>query len=135
MISSVVHDEVRRKVTAQFADLGQKHLKHISEPIRVFAWPTQGRTDSKAPPAALALPDRPSIAVLPFANMSGDPEQEFFSDGITEDIITELSRYKSLFVVARNSSFVFRDRAVDVREGGNRSWRPVCARRVRAQGW
>ena len=70
-------------------------------------------------PTRLSLPDKPSIAVLPFTNMSGDSEQEFFSDGITEDIITELSRYKSLFVVARNSSFVFRGRAVDVRDIGS----------------
>jgi adenylate cyclase len=121
VISSVVYDQIRRKVSAQFSDLGEHQLKNIAEPMRIFAWRAFG-VPSAAPAArpALSLPDRPSIAVLPFENMSGDPEQEFFSDGITEDIITELSRYKSLFVVARNSSFVFRGRAVDVREVGTK---------------
>ena len=88
-------------------------LKNIANPVRVF------RVANGAAPAAvepsLSLPDKPSIAVLPFTNMSGDPEQQYFSDGITEDIITELSRSRSLFVIARNSSFQYRDKAVDVR--------------------
>jgi adenylate cyclase len=70
------------------------------------------------PPAALPLPDKPSIAVLPFANMSGDPEQEYFADGMVEEIITALSRIRWLFVIARNSSFTFKGQAVDVKEVG-----------------
>src|SRR5205085_3487430 len=72
----------------------------------------------EAPSPALPLPDRPSIAVLPFSNMSGDPEQEYFADGIVDDIITALSRFKSLFVIARNSSFTYKGRAVDVKQVG-----------------
>ena len=87
--------------------------------MRAFAVRTEGKFAAKPSPAAgeidLSLPDKPSIAVLPFTNMSGDPEQEYFTDGITEDIITELSRFHSLFVIARNSSFTYKSKAVDVR--------------------
>ena len=79
--------------------------------------------------ASLAIPGKPSIAVLPFANMSGDPDQEYFSDGIAEDIITELSRSRSLFVIARNSSFTYKGRAVDVQQVGQRAGRALCAGR------
>jgi adenylate cyclase len=95
--------------------LGEPEVKNIRKPVRVYRW-----TDAAADPmpgteGALPLPDKPSIAVLPFTNMSGDPEQEYFSDGITEDIITELSRFSSLFVIARNSSFTYKGQPVDVR--------------------
>ena len=83
---------------------------------------------------ALPLPDRPSIAVLPFDNMSGDPDQDYFADGISEDLITGLSRIRWLFVIARNSTFVYKGRAVDVRQVAQQARRPLCARRQRAPG-
>ena len=88
--------------------------------------------DRTAP--ALALADKPSIAVVPFQNLSGDPEQEYFADGMVEDIITALSRMRWLFVIARNSSFTYKGRAVDVKQIGRDPWRPLCTRRQRAQG-
>ena len=101
-------------------DLGPQVLKNIAEPMRV--WQVEFDQDAaralaeRAP--ALALPDKPSIAVLPFQNMSGDPEQEYFADGMVEDIITALSRFKMLFVIARNSSFAYKGRAVDIKQVG-----------------
>jgi adenylate cyclase len=116
-ISSKVYEEVRTKLSTVFEDLGEQEVKNIAEPVRVYRW-----TDAAADPMpgtagaedALPLPDKPSIAVLPFTNMSGDPEQEYFSDGITEDIITELTRFPSLFVIARNSSFAYKGQSVNV---------------------
>jgi adenylate cyclase len=93
-------------------------VKNIARPVRVFALARSRSLDRTAPAKALQLPDRPSIAVLPFTNMSGDPEQEYFADGIVEDIITALSRVKLFFVIARNSSFTYKGRAVDVRQVG-----------------
>jgi adenylate cyclase len=119
-ISDAVHGAVRGKVAASFADQGEQQVKNISHPVRAFAVRADGGSAPKPVRAAgeidLSLPDKPSIAVLPFANMSGDPEQEYFTDGITEDIITELSRFQSLFVIARNSSFTYKGKAVDVRQ-------------------
>ena len=117
-ISGDAYRQVKGKINAAFDDLGEQQVKNIPEPVRVYRW-----TDAVADPmpgsvttaGALPLPDKPSIAVLPFTNMSGDPEQEYFSDGITEDIITELSRFRSLFVIARNSSFAFKGEPVDVK--------------------
>jgi adenylate cyclase len=105
--------------------MGAQTLKNIAEPMRAWrvrigpssSLATRTQTETAQP---LALPDKPSIAVLPFQNMSGDPEQEYFADGIVEDIITALSRFKSLFVIARNSSFTFKGRAVDIKEVGRR---------------
>src|SRR6478672_7085263 len=121
LISEKVYSEVKGKLDVGFEDRGEQQLKNISKPVRTYAVcagahhaPTE-RLGS-APP----LPDRPSIAVLPFENMSGDPEQEYFADGIVEDIITALSRFNSLFVIARNSSFTFKGRAVDIKEVGRR---------------
>lgn len=112
-ISGSVHEQVAGKLDAAFDDLGLCEVKNNSKPVRVYRLRSSGDTAPARP--ALALPDKPSIAVLPFQNMSGDPEQEYFADGITEDIITELSRFHSLFVIARNSSFQYRDKGVDVR--------------------
>ena len=109
-LSAIAHDQVAGKIEAVFADGGECDLKNIAKPVRVYRW-TESAIPSVAPPP---LPDKPSIAVLPFDNMSGDPEQEYFSDGITEDIITELSRFRSLFVIARNSSFAYRGQSVNV---------------------
>ncbi len=122
-ISGKVYEEVGSKLPTAFEDLGEQEVKNIVEPVRVYRW-----TDTAADPMpgtvgaerALPLPDKPSIAVLPFDNMSGDPEQEYFSDGITEDIITELSRFRSLFVIARNSSFTFKGEEVNATEVGQK---------------
>jgi adenylate cyclase len=119
-VSRVVRDQVRDKLDFPFEDAGEQRVKNIVRPLRVYrVRPGQvsGETMSAAQPP-LALPDKPSVAVLPFTNMSGDPEQEFFSDGIAEDIITALSRYPSLFVIARNSCFTYKGRAVDVKQVG-----------------
>jgi adenylate cyclase len=119
-ISEDAFRQVRGKIEAEFADIGEQSLKNISRPLRVFAVQIGGavvRTPVAEPPR-LPLPDKPSIAVMPFANMSADSEQEFFADGIAEDIITALSHYPSLFVIARNSSFTYKGRAVDVKQVG-----------------
>ena len=120
-ISRAVHDEVRDRINVCFDDKGEIALKNIARPVQVFA--ISGAKESKATVSpeskpALALPDKPSIAVLPFTNMSGDPEQDYFADGMVEDIITALSRFKALFVIARNSSFTYKGRAVDVKQVG-----------------
>jgi adenylate cyclase len=102
-----------------FEDLGDQTLKYIARPVRVYRVgpPASGRHAGETPAVqpALPLPDKPSIAVLPFQNMSGDPEQEYFADGMVEEIITALSRIRWLFVIARNSSFTYRGQAVDVK--------------------
>jgi TolB-like protein len=112
-ISGKVHDEVRGKLGVAFEDLGEREIKNIARPVRVFQI-RGGPVPSADTIAAVAPSSKPSIAVLPFTNMSGDPEQQYFSDGITEDIITELSRYRSLLVIARNSCFQFRGPSVDI---------------------
>jgi hypothetical protein len=114
-ISSSAHDQVLGKIGVEFVDLGQQHLKNIARPIRVFK--VLDRVAAKPRPA-LALPDKPSIAVLPFQNLSADPEQEYFADGVVEDITMALSRFRWLFVIARNSSFTYKGRAVDVKQVG-----------------
>jgi adenylate cyclase len=120
-ISGDVYNQVRNRIDAVFKDMGEQEVKHVSRPVSVYAInpPEQKMPDHITPPTS-ALPDKPSIAVLPFDNMSGDPEQEYFSDGITEDIITELSRFRSLFVIARNSSFAFKGQALDITEIGKK---------------
>jgi adenylate cyclase len=115
-VSASAIEQVRDKIDITFADLGEQHLKNISRPMRVYGVRLTP-DEAKASPA-LALPDRPSIAVLPLVNLSNDPQQEYFSDGITDDIITELSRFSDLFVIARTSSFTYKGRAVDVRRVG-----------------
>ncbi len=121
-ISGRVHDDVRDRLDVGFADTGENSLKNIAHPIRVWRWTlaASASTGHEATGSSSTLPDKPSIAVLPFDNMSGDHEQEYFSDGITEDIIIELSRFRSLFVIARNSSFTFRGENVDVVEVGRK---------------
>lgn len=120
-ISSFAYDQVRGKVPLEFVDLGEQNLKNIDRPVHTYAAKLEGRADSAPAPWAkrpLPLPDKPSIAVLPFENMLGDPGQEYFTDGIVEDIITALSRFRSLFVIARNSTFVYKGRAVDIKRIG-----------------
>src|SRR5262249_7152610 len=98
-------------------DAGLQTLKNIAQPIHIWRWSPGAATRPGAEP--LPLPDKPSIAVLPFQNMSGDPEQEYFADGMVEDIITGLSRNRGLFVIARNSTFTYKGKAVDVRQVGH----------------
>src|SRR5271166_5523342 len=139
-ISEDAFRQVRGKVEAEFADIGEQQLKNITRPLRVYrvrSTLTHPVADAPGSPLsrnagegaerrrreagegrALALPDKPSIAVLPFANMSGDPEQEYFADGMVEEIITALSRIRWLFVIARNSSFTYKGQAVDVKQVG-----------------
>jgi len=116
-ISDDAFPQVRGKVEADFADLGEQSLKNITRPLRVYRVSPSNRP-AITTPAKLPLPDKPSIAVLPFANMSGDPEQDYFADGMVEEIITALSRIRWLFVIARNSSFTYRGQAVDVKQVG-----------------
>jgi len=115
-ISESSYQQVRDKLDVRFEDLGEQQLKNISRPVRVYRVPLGGSPAKERP--TLALPDKPSIAVLPFQNMSGDPEQDYFADGMVEEIITALSRFGSLFVTARNSSFAYKGRAVDVKQVG-----------------
>ncbi|MHC4431328.1 MAG: adenylate/guanylate cyclase domain-containing protein [Planctomycetota bacterium] len=117
-ISGTVFDQVKGKLDVLFEDLGPRSVKNIADPVRVYQWQSQtvaaaGATETNK---ALAPSDKPSIAVLPFANISGDAEQQFFADGLVEDIITTLSKLSGLRVIARNSSFVYKDKAVDVRQ-------------------
>ncbi|MEE9590474.1 MAG: adenylate/guanylate cyclase domain-containing protein [Hyphomicrobiaceae bacterium] len=113
-ISSVVQESVGNRVEAKFADAGEHEVKGLPVPIRVWRWPAEGVTQTEAAP--LALPEKPSIAILPFDNMSADLEQEYFADGIVEDVTTALSRDPNLFVIARNSSFAYRGQRVDIRQ-------------------
>jgi adenylate cyclase len=129
-ISAAIHEAVPRRLPVEFKSLGDQSVKGFDEPVRVYSVslkagekvpePANGvrSDDSEAKSSApvLRLPDRPSIAVLPFNNLSGDPEQEYFADGMTEDIITGLSRFRSLFVIARNSTFAYKGKSPDVRE-------------------
>ena len=117
-VSARVQEDAAGKLDLDFEDLGEQSLKNIARPVRAYRVATGPVSAATKETPALALPDKPSFAVLPFANMSTDPEQEFFADGIAEDVITALSRYPSLFVIARNSSFTYKGRAVDVKQIG-----------------
>jgi adenylate cyclase len=114
-ISRVVHDQVQDKLDLAFDDMGDQALKNIARPVHVWRLRPGAKPAISVP---LALPDKPSIAVLPFANLSGDPEQEYFADGMVEEIITALSRIRWLFVIARNSTFTYKGKAVDVKQVG-----------------
>jgi TolB-like protein len=121
VVSAAVRDAIAGKLAASFADLGPQTLKNIAEPLRAYALSPKAGSLSPAvswPEEVLPLPSKPSIAVLPFDNLSGDREQEYFADGIVEEIITALSRFRGLFVIARNSSFAYKGRAVDVKQVG-----------------
>jgi len=121
-ISGGTYDQVRKVLPIAFTDLGAQQVKNIQESIRAYQVSAPSETLEAAPARVVEteslppLPDKPSIAVLPFQNMSGDPEQEYFADGMVEEITTALSRFKWLFVIARNSSFTFKGKAVDVKE-------------------
>jgi TolB-like protein len=113
-LSDNAYQQIKGKLSLDVADLGEQQLKNIAQTVRVYSV----RPHGAAARPALSLPDKPSIAVLPFQNMSGDPEQEYFADGMVEDIITGLSRIKWLFVIARNSSFIYKGKAVDIKQVG-----------------
>ena len=116
-LSNAAYDQVRDKLKESFFDLGEKELKNIARPVRVYRIDLvpPASAASEMPKPTLALPNKPSIAVLAFQNMSGDQEQEYFADGITEDVITDLSKVGGLLVIARNSSFAYKGKAVDIR--------------------
>ena len=115
-ISGKVYDEVEGKLQVPFVVTGEQYVKNLTRPVRVYSSPTKPTQPVRG--KTLPLPDKPSIAVLPFTNMSGDPEQEYFADGIVEDIITVLSSLRWLFVIARNSSFTYKGRSVDIKQVG-----------------
>ena len=119
-VSAAVHDQVSDRLDVAFEDLGEKNLKNISRPVRVYSAVIGPRDQAgvagQDQPAESRATVKPTIAVLPFANMSGDEEQEFFVDGLTEDILTQLSRHHELFVISRNSTFVYKGKAVNMRE-------------------
>jgi adenylate cyclase len=121
-VSATVREHVGEKLPIGFADLGEHSVKNIARPVHVYRIETRlepkNTTPAAAEPAMLKLPDRPSIAVLPFTNMSGDLEQDYFADGMVEDILTGLARIKWLFVIARNSSFAYKGKSVDVKQAG-----------------
>jgi TolB-like protein len=116
LVSNTVHDQVRDRLPFVFEDLGEQQVKNIARPVRVYRVSDLGDAVKSPVAPALPLPDKPSIAVLPFANMSGDPEQEYFADGMVEEITTAISRLPWLFVIARNSSFTYKGKAVDVKQ-------------------
>ncbi|MBT4490081.1 MAG: tetratricopeptide repeat protein [Rhodospirillaceae bacterium] len=119
LISDTVHNSLDEKSAQQFGGGDIEELKNIARSVQVWRWSSSGTQHVvEAESEALPLPDKPSIAVLPFDNMSGDPEQEYFADGITEDIITALSRFRWFFVIARNSSFAYKGQAVDIKQVG-----------------
>jgi adenylate cyclase len=124
-VSAAAHDQVRDRLDIGFEDLGEQQVKNIARPVRVYSVGSRSsglqaseRQPVLSAPATLPLPEKPSIAVLPFQNLSGDPEQEYFADGMVEEIITGLSRIPSLFVIARNSTFTYKGQAIDVKRVG-----------------
>jgi len=120
-VSRVVRDQVRDKLDFSFEDLGEQQVKNIARPVRVYRVREGAAAIEHVSPASsqpLPLPDKPSIAVLPFQNMSGDPEQEYFADGMVEEIITALSRIRWLFVIARNSSFTYKGQTIEIKQVG-----------------
>ena len=114
--SGAAYDHLTGKLDLRFVHVGELSLKNIARPIRTYRMEVEGAASAMTVDGSLT--ERPAVAVLPFDNMGGDPDQAYFSDGITEDIITELSRFRELMVIARNSSFSFRGRSTDVREVG-----------------
>jgi TolB-like protein len=113
-LSDTAYQQIKGKLALELSDMGEQRLRNIAQPVRAYVVRLEGTPVRPF----LALPDKPSIAVLPFANISGDPEQEYFADGMVEDIITALSRFRQLFVIARNSSFTYKGRSVDVKQAG-----------------
>jgi TolB-like protein/class 3 adenylate cyclase/tetratricopeptide (TPR) repeat protein len=121
-LSGSAFEQLRSKTVFAFEDMGERQLKNIERPIRIYSVrmgePKLNTSGMTGTAKSLPLPEKPSIAVLPFQNMSGDPEQEYFADGMVEDIITALSRFKSLFVIARNSSFTYKGKVINIKQVG-----------------
>jgi adenylate cyclase len=137
-VSARVQEDAEGRLDLTFDDMGEQSLKNIARSVRVYRVRlAEAENTLKSAPVAgtpvLPLPDKPSIAVLPFANMSGDPEQEYFADGMVEEIITALSRIRWLFVIARNSSFTYQRPSHRRETGRTRTRRPLCTRRLGAQ--
>jgi adenylate cyclase len=131
-VSDAVQGAVRNRLAITFVDLGEREVKNMTS-LRAYEVKVASSLPDAGQPA-VARRDRPSVAVLPFANMSGDPEQEYFADGISEDVITELSKFHSIFVIARNSSFTYRGQATDVRKVAKDLRRPLRTGGERATG-
>ncbi|MFP6696448.1 MAG: adenylate/guanylate cyclase domain-containing protein, partial [Alphaproteobacteria bacterium] len=130
-ISDTVNGQIKNRLDASFRDDGEHSVKNIAQPVRIWRWVPDGYVA----PTTTSAPDKPSIAVLPFDNNSGDQEQEYFSDGMTEDLTTALSRFDGLFVIARNSAFTYKGEAVDVtRVGRELGVRYVLEGSVRRSG-
>jgi adenylate cyclase len=123
LVSGKIYEEVEGKIDRCFESRGEQQVRNIVRPVRVYALAGAGTQPLSKP---LPLPDRPSIAVLPFTNMSGDPEQQFLADGMVEEIISALSRVRSFFVISRNSTFTYKGRAVDPRSAFF-AYRPLTA--------
>ena len=117
-VSGTVHDSIRNKLGFHYDGAGEQSFKNIAEPVRAFHVREARPAEAAAAPAEDSQPHRPSLAVLPFANLSGDPQEDYFADGITEDLITEFSRFQELIVIARNSVFSYKGRAVKVQDVG-----------------
>ena len=115
-VSAAVHDQVLGKVAAEFRDLGEQEVKNLERPIRVYQVVRDGESTAANPPTRTPGRRRPSIAILPLTNMSGDPEQDYFADGMTEDLITELARFQGISVIARHSSFTYKGKSVRVQD-------------------
>jgi adenylate cyclase len=132
-VSGAVRDHIGPKLAVGFVDLGEQQVKNIAQPIKAYRI-TSGTSTTAIPVvgSSLPLPDKPSIAVLPFANMSGDPEQEYFADGMVEEIITALSRIRWLFVIARNSSFTYKGQSSRCETDRARTGCAIRARRLGA---
>ena len=134
-ISGGAYDQIRNRVYHTFEDMGEHEVKHVSAAVRVFRIDIDDNTSAEMDADKLPLPEKPSIAVLPFENMSNDPDQEYFADGLTEDIITAMAYVPWIFVIARNSSFTYKSSAVDVRKVGQElGVRYVLEGSVRRQG-
>jgi adenylate cyclase len=134
-VSARVQEDAAGKLDLAFEDLGEQALRNIARPVRAYRVATGAVSASAQQTSALALPDKPSIAVLPFQNLSADPEQEYFADGMVEEIITALSRIRWLFVIARNSSFTYKGKAVDVKQVARELGVRYVLEGLGPQGW
>ncbi len=134
-VSGKVIEEVRTRLDISYQDRGPQALKNIVEPVNVFSIDLASRAEATAGgPASAAMMARPAVAVLPFTNMSGDPEQEYFSDGLTEDIITALTHWRSFPVIARNSTFAYKNKHVDIKQTARELGARYLPRGQRSQG-
>ena len=129
-LSAAAHEQVRDRLDIAFEDLGEQQVKNIARPVRTYRVALGAPSRAALPVGApLPLPDKPSLAVLPFQNLTGDAEQEYFADGMVEEITTAISRPPWLFVIARNSSFTYKGQAIDVKQVGRELGRPLRPRR------